>query len=106
MPLQASDSTSTTTNQAPGSTAASATLPSPSIPISIDSLAYVAAVFDSIFAQLIDGTSPLHQNIRQILIKKLLLDHASQELLTGSILTFNDLQTFVLDVLRHTTLLT
>ena len=103
-PLQASASTSTTTSQAPASAASTATLTSPTIPIAIDSLDYVATVFDSIFAPLIDGTSLLHQNIRQVLIRKLLLDHASQELLTRHIITFNDLQTFVLDVLRHTTL--
>ena len=103
-PLQASAASSTTTSQAPHS-AAAATLTSPHIPISIDSLAYVAAVFDSIFAPLIDGSSPLHQSIRQVLIKKLLLDHASQEILTRAIITFDDLQTFILDVLRHTTLI-
>ena len=103
-PLQASAASSTTTSQAPNSAAAD-TLTSPRIPISIDSLAYVAAVFDSIFAPLIDGSSPLHQSIRQVLIKKLLLDHASQEILTRTILTFDDLQTFILDVLRHTTLI-
>jgi len=102
-PLQASAASSTTTSQAPHS--AAATLTSPRIPISIDSLAYVATVFDSIFAPLIDGSSPLHQSIRQVLIKKLLLDHASQEMLTRTMLTFDDLQTFILDVLRHTTLI-
>ena len=102
-PHQASAASSTTTSQAPHS--AAATLTSPRIPISIDSLAYVAAVFDSIFAPLIDGSSPLHLSIRQVLIKKLLLDHASQEILTRTIITFDDLQTFILDVHRHTTLI-
>ena len=97
--LQTSAASSTTTSQAP------ATLTSSRIPISIDILAYVGTVFDTIFAPLIDGSSPMHQSIRQVLFKKLLLDHASQEMLSRSILSFEDLQTFILDILRDTSLI-
>ena len=88
----------------------SATLPLPlstnaAIPFTIDPLAYISDVYNSLFASQVAGTTPLIKNIRSILIKKLLLDHAAQELLFHSLLTFDDLITFTLDILHRTAIL-
>ena len=50
------------------------------VPITIDPLAYISDVYDSLFASQVAGTTPLIKNSRSILIKKLLLEHAAQEL--------------------------
>jgi len=62
-------------------------------------------VYDSLFASQVAGTTPLIKNIRSILIKKLLLDHAAQQLLFQSILTLDDLIAFTLDILHRTAIL-
>ena len=49
----------------------SATLPLP-LPITIDALAYISEVYDSVFAPQVSGSTPLLKNIRTILFKKLL----------------------------------
>ena len=74
------------------------------MPITIDPLAYISDVYDSLFASHA-GTTPLIKNIRSILIKKLLIDHAAQELLFHPILTFDDLIAFTLDILHRTAIL-
>ena len=75
------------------------------LPFSIDPLAYISDVYDSLFASQVAGTTPLIKSIRSILIKKLLLDHAAQELLFHSLLTFDDLIAFTLDILHRTAIL-
>ena len=75
------------------------------LPFQIDPLAYISDVYDSLFASQVAGTTPLIKSIRSILIKKLLLDHAAQQLLFQPILTFDDLIAFTLDILHRTTLL-
>ncbi len=84
----------------------SATLPLPlPLPITIDALAYISEVYDSIFAPQVSGSTPLLKNIRTILLKKLLMDHATQELIFRPILNFEDVISFTLDILRQTALL-
>ena len=78
---------------------------SPAVPITIDPLAYISEVYDSLFSAQVAGSSPLIKSIRNLLIKKLLLDHAAQELLFHPILTFDDLISFTLDILQRTSLI-
>ena len=78
---------------------------SPAVPITIDPLAYISEVYDSLFSSQVAGSSPLIKSIRNLLIKKLLLDHAAQELLFHPILTFDDLISFTLDILQGTSLI-
>ncbi len=83
-------------------------LPQPTIvavPITIDTLAYISVVYDSLFASQVAGSTPILKNIRSILLKKILLDQASQQLLFQPILTFDDLPSFTIDILRRTALL-
>ena len=75
------------------------------MPITIDTLAYISDVYDSLFASQVAGSTPLLKNIRSILIKKLLLDQAAQQLLFHPILTFDDLINFTLDILHRTAIL-
>ena len=75
------------------------------MPITIDPLAYISDVYDSLFASQVAGTTPLIKNIRSILIKKLLIDHAAQVFLLHPILTFDDLIAFTLDILHRTAIL-
>jgi len=77
----------------------------PPVPITIDTLAYISDVYDSLFASQVSGSTPLLKNIRSILIKKLLLDQAAQQLLIHPILTFEDLITFTIDILHRTAIL-
>ena len=81
------------------------TTTSPAVPITIDPLAYISDVYDSLFASQVAGTTPLIKNIRSILIKKLLLDQAAQELLFHSILTVDDLIAFTLNILHRTAII-
>ena len=74
-------------------------------PIPVDALSYVAAVYDQIFAPLVAGSTPILKEIRSVLIRKLLLDHATQELQTRSIFEFEQLHDFILEILRKTTLI-
>ena len=57
------------------------TTTSPAVPITIDPLAYISEVYDSLFSAQVAGSTQLIKSIRNLLIKKLLLDHAAQELL-------------------------
>ena len=75
------------------------------VPITIDTLAYISDVYDSLFASQVSGSTPLLKSIRSILIKKLLLDHAAQQLLFEPILKFDDLIAFPLDLLPRPALL-
>ena len=84
----------------------SATLPLPlPLPITIDALDYISEVYDSIFAPQVSGSTPLLKNIRTMLFKKLLIDHATQELIFRPILNFEDIISFTLDILQQTALL-
>ena len=74
---------------------------SPILPFTIDPVAYISDVYDSLFASQVAEA----KNFRGIHIKKLLLDHAAQELIFHSILTFDDLIAFTLDILHRTALL-
>ena len=71
------------------------------MPITIDTLAYISDVYDSLFASQVAGSTPLLKNIRSILIKKLLLDQAAQQLLFHPILTFDDRINFTRDILHR-----
>ncbi len=75
------------------------------LPFTIDPLAYISDVYDSLFASQVSGSTPLLKNIRSILIKKLLLEHAAQELPFQSILTFEDLISFTIFILQRTAIL-
>ena len=75
------------------------------LPFTIDPLAYISDVYDSLFATQVAGSTPLLKNIRNILIKKLLLEHAAQELPFHPILTFDDHAMFNLYIMRQTVLL-
>ncbi len=75
------------------------------VPITIDTLAYISDVYDSLFASQVAGSTPLLKNIRSILIKKLLLDQAAQQLLFHPILSFDDLINFTLDILHRAAIL-
>ncbi len=77
----------------------------PPVPITIDTLAYISEVYDSLFASQVSGSTPLLKNIRSILIKKLLLEHAAQELPFQSILSFEDLISFTILILQRTAIL-
>ena len=77
----------------------------PALPITIDTLAYISEVYDSLFAPQVSGSTPLLKNIRTVLFKKLLLDHATQELIFRPILTFEDVISFTLDILHQMALL-
>ena len=88
----------------------SATVPLPLstnviLPFTIDPLAYISDVYDSLFASQVAGTTPLIKNIRSILIKKLLLDQAAQELRFHSILTVDDLIAFTRNILHRTAII-
>ena len=74
-------------------------------PIPVDALSYIAAVYDDIFSRLVTGSTPLLKQIRSILIRKLLLDHATKELQTRAIFEFEQLHTFILEILRKTQLI-
>ena len=83
----------------------STTLPLPlPLPITIDALAYISEVYDFLFAPQVSGSTPLLKNIRTILYKKLLIDHATQELIFRPILNFKDVLSFTLDILHQTAL--
>ena len=71
----------------------------------IDTLAYISDVYDSLFASQVAGNTTLIKNIRSILIKKLLIDQAAQELLFHSILTVDDLIAFTLNILHRTAII-
>ncbi len=75
-------------------------------PLSVDAIAYVSDVFESVFATQINAPTPILKNVRTVLIKKLLLDHAAQELLTRQINTFEELHDFTVEILRRSALLT
>ena len=74
-------------------------------PIPVDALSYIAAVYDQIFANLVNGSTPLLKQISSVLIRKLLLDHATLELQTRIILDFEQLHDFILEILRKTWLI-
>ena len=71
----------------------------------IDALSYVSDVFDNLFAHQVTGPTPVHKSIRVIMVRRLLLDHAAQELLVQSILSFDDLYNFIIGILQRTRLL-
>ena len=75
-------------------------------PLLIDPMSYISEVFDNVFASHVIAQSPLLKQIRGILIKKLLFDHANTELLARSISTFEELYDFILEILRRGNLLT
>ena len=75
------------------------------LPFTIDPLAYISDVYDSLFASQVAGSTPLLKNIRSILIKKLLLEHAAQELPFHSLLTFDDLIAFTIHILQRTAII-
>ena len=75
------------------------------VPITIDTLAYISDVYDSLFASQVAGSTPILKNIRTILLKKIVLDQAAQQLLFHPILTFDDLTSFTIDILHRTALL-
>jgi len=62
-------------------------------------------VYDSLFASQVAGSTPLLKNIRSILIKKLLVEHAAQELPFHSLLTFDDLIAFTIHILQRTAII-
>ena len=74
-------------------------------PLTVDAIAYVSDVFESVFASQINGQTPILKNVRTVLIKKLLLDHAAQELLTRQIYTFEELHDFTVEILHRSALL-
>ena len=71
----------------------------------IDALSYVTDVFDNLFAHQVSGPTPVHKSIRVIMVRRLLLDHAAQELQVHSILSFDDLYNFIIGLLQRTRLL-
>ena len=73
--------------------------------IPVDALSYIAVVYDEIFAILVTGSTPLLKQIRSVLIPKILLEHASQELQTRAILGFDQLHDFILEIFRKTQLI-
>ncbi len=75
------------------------------VPITIDTLAYISDVDDSLFASQVSGSTPLLKNIRSILLKKIVLYQAAQQLLFHPILTFDELIAFTLDILHRTAIL-
>ena len=74
-------------------------------PLLIDPMSYISEVFDNIFAPQIIAQSPLLKQIRVILIKKLLFDHANNELLSRSLSCFEEVHDFTLEILRRSNLL-
>ena len=74
-------------------------------PLTVDANAYVSDVFDTVFAPQINAPTPILKTVRTVLIKKLLLDHAAQELLTRQIFTFEELHYFTVEILRRSALL-
>ncbi len=62
-------------------------------------------MYDSLFASQVAGSTPLLKNIRSLLLKKIVLDQAAQQLLFHPLLTFDDLIAFTLDILHRTALL-
>ncbi len=74
-------------------------------PLTVDAIAYVSDVFESVFASQINGQTPILKNVRTVLIKKLLLDHAAKELLPRQIYTFEELHDFTVEILHRTVLL-
>ena len=75
-------------------------------PLIIDPISYIFEVYDNIFAPQVSAPTPLLKSIRIVLIKKLLTDHATLELLTRSINCFEELHEFTLEILRRSTLIT
>ncbi len=82
-----------------------APLPLALLPFTIDPIAYISDVYDSLFGSQVPGSTPLIKNIRSILLKKILLEQAAQQLLFHPILTFDDLTSFTIEILRRTALL-
>ena len=77
-----------------------------SLPITIDFMSYLNEVYDKVYAQYVTGSNPMLQNIRSVLIKKLLFDYATLELETHLITDFESLNEVVNLVLRRSGLLT
>ena len=75
------------------------------VPITIETLAYILHVYDSLFASQVSGSTPRLKNIRSIILKKIVLDQAAQQLLFHPLLTFDDLIAFTLDILHRAALL-
>ena len=74
-------------------------------PLLIDPMSYISEVFDNIFAPQIIAQTPLLKQIRVILIKKLLFDHANNELLSRSLSCFEEVHDFTLEILSRSNLL-
>ena len=74
-------------------------------PLTVDAIAYVSDVFETVFAPQINAATPILKTVRTVLIKRLLLDHAAQELLTRQIFTFEELHDFTVEILRRSALL-
>ena len=77
-----------------------------SLPITIDFVSYLNEVYDKVYAQYVTGATPMLQNIRSTLNKKLVLDYATLELETHIITDFESLNEVVNLVLRRSGLLT
>ena len=69
-------------------------------------MSYLNEVYDKVYAQYVTGATPMLQNIRSVLIKKLLFDYATLELETHLITDFESLNEVVNLVLRRSGLLT
>ena len=76
-----------------------------SLPITIDLVSYLNEVYDKIYAQNITGARSMLQNIRAVLITKLLLDYATLELETHPITEYESVAEVVNRVLRRSGLL-
>ena len=74
-------------------------------PLTVDAIAYVSDVFETVFSPQINGATPVLKTVRTVLIKRLLLDHAVQELLTRQIFTFEELHDFTVEILRRSALI-
>ena len=74
-------------------------------PLTVDAIAYVSDVFETVFAPQINAATPILKTVRTVLIKRLLIDHAAQELLTRQIFTFEELHDFTVEILRRSALL-
>ena len=77
-----------------------------SLPITIDFMSYLNEVYDMVYAQYLTGATSMLQNIRSVLIKKLLFDYANLELEIHPITDFESLNEVVNLVLRRSGLLT
>ena len=71
----------------------------------MDPFASISDVYDSLFASQVAGTTPLIKNIRSILIKKLLLEHAAPALPFHTLLTSDDLIAFTIHILQRTAII-